>query len=70
MIMEDLLQHLETKIRDIVDQHHSLKHANVQLNQGKHQLIREKEALLAKQQKAITQIESLVSKLKTIEKLP
>jgi hypothetical protein len=68
--MEELLQHLEKKIRDIVDQHHSLKDANVQLNQGKLVLAREKDVLQAKQEKAIAQIESLVDKLKTIEKLP
>lgn len=65
--MEELLRHLEAKVKEMINQHHRLKHANLQLDQGKHQLLHEKESLLAKQQKAIMQIESLVAKLKTIE---
>ncbi len=65
--MEELLQHLEQRIKQLIDQHDRLKHNNQQLSQGKSTLTREKEALLAKQQKAATQIETLVSLLKTIE---
>jgi len=67
MIMEELLHHLEQRIKQLIDQHDRLKHNNQQLNQGKFMLAREKEALLAKQQKAAAQIENLVSMLKTIE---
>lgn len=66
--MDELLQHLENKIRDLVDQHDHLRHSNLQLNQGKSLLVREKQVLLAKQQKVILQIESLVDRLKAIEK--
>lgn len=67
--MEELLQSLEKRIKELIDQQTRLKHANLQLHQGKHMLVREKEALLAKHQKAILQIESLVARLKAIEKL-
>ena len=68
--MEDLLQRLEKKIRDLIDQQDRLEDTNQQLHQGKSLLARENDALLEKQQKAISQIESLVTKLKTIEKIP
>lgn len=67
--MDDLLQRLEMKIRDLIDQHDSLKHSNQQLHHGKSTLVREKDALLHRQQKAISQIESLMNKLKAIETL-
>lgn len=65
--MDDLFKQLEKKIKSLVEQHHSLKHSNHQLHQGKFQLSHEKELLIAKQQRAIKLIESLVSKLKTLE---
>jgi len=68
MIMDDILHHLEKKIKDLIDQHHSLKNANEYLVQGKSILHREKNLLLAKQEKAISQIKTLISKLKAIEK--
>lgn len=39
-----------------------------ELNQGHFKLSREREALLQKEQQVISQIEMLVSKLKTVEK--
>lgn len=68
--MEELLERLEMKIRDLVDKHHDLADFNSELNQGKTAFAREKEALLLKQQKAIMQIEGLVAKLKSIGKMP
>jgi cell division protein ZapB len=65
--MEELLHRLEKRIQSLVEQHDRLKDTNLQLNQGKSILVREKDALLARQQKAISQIETLVSKLKAIE---
>lgn len=64
--MEDLLLKLEKKIKELIGQHDSLKHTNHLLNQGKQVLSLEKEALLARQQKAALQIEKLVSRLKTL----
>lgn len=67
MIMEELLQRLEGKIKELIDQHDSLKSSNQLLNQGKFALAREKDTLLANQQKAVVQIEKLVLRLKEIE---
>jgi DNA repair exonuclease SbcCD ATPase subunit len=67
MIMEELFQHLETRIKTLVDQQRQLEQVNQQLQQGKVMLMREKDTLQESQKKAISQIESLVSKLKTIE---
>ncbi|MBX3708385.1 MAG: TIGR02449 family protein [Gammaproteobacteria bacterium] len=66
--MEELLQRLEKRIKELVNQHDQLRDSNLQLHQGRSLLAREKDALLAKQQKAISQIETLVSRLKAIEK--
>lgn len=68
--MEELLQRLEKKIKDLADQQDRLKHSNMQLHLGKSMLVREKDVLLAKQQKAISQIEILITRLKAIEKQP
>lgn len=67
--MDDLLKHLEGQIKSLVDQHDLLRRSNQQLQHNKGSLSRERELLLARQQKAVSQIESLVSKLKAIEKL-
>jgi uncharacterized protein (TIGR02449 family) len=67
--MEDLLLRLEKQIKQLIDQHDQLKASNQQLHEGKYILACEKDALLTRQQKAILQIETLVSKLKAIEKI-
>ena len=67
--MEELIERLEIKIKKLLDQHNLLKQSHQHLHKGAFQLTREKEHLLAKQQKAITQIETLISRLKSIEKL-
>lgn len=64
--MEELLTRLEQKVKDLIEQHHHLKQSHQHLHSIKSQ---EKELFLAKQQKAIAQIETLVSKLKSIEKM-
>lgn len=61
---------LETKIRDLISKHDHLKHSHRQLNQGKMNLARDKEALMIKQQKAANQIEGLIAKLKSTGKMP
>lgn len=68
--MDELIQHLEKQVKKLIDQHNLLKQSNQQLHQGKFMLTRDKELLLDKQKKAIVQIETLVSKLKSIEKIP
>lgn len=66
--MEDLLERLEFQIRSMIDQQSFLRQSNSQLESTRGNLSREKELLMSRQQKAILQIESLVSKLKAIEK--
>lgn len=68
--MEELLQKLEKKVKGLVEQRDQLKSANQQLNQGKFSLAREKDLLIERQQKAISQIETLVARLKAIGKIP
>lgn len=68
--MEELLKRLEKQIKTLIDQHDQLKQSNQRLHQGKYSLIREREQLLVKQQRAISQINTLVTKLKEIGKLP
>lgn len=68
--MEELLHTLEYKIKSLLDRHDKLKYANQELSHGTLLLARKKDDLLAKQQKAIMQIETLVSKLRSIEELP
>jgi uncharacterized protein (TIGR02449 family) len=65
--MDELLKHLEKQIKDLISQHAELRQNNQQLHQGKFLIVREKDSLLLKQQKAITQIEALVSKLKALD---
>ena len=69
MIMDELLNHLEQQVKTLIDRYDQAKHANQQLKHGKLTLAQQNEMLLAKQQKAIAQIEHLVSKLKAIERL-
>lgn len=66
--MDDLLQHLEKRIKHLIAEHERLLQVNDALHQGKFMLKREKDTLLVKQEKAIDQIEALISKLKAIEK--
>lgn len=66
--MDDLLQRLEWQIKKLIEKQRQLDHSNQQLHQLKKSLAHEKAGLVAKQLKAIRQIENLVNHLKTIEK--
>ena len=66
--MDELLHHLESQIRKLVDSYDQLKQANRQLHQGKFLLAREKDWLSAKQEKAISHIQGLITNLKAIER--
>jgi SMC interacting uncharacterized protein involved in chromosome segregation len=59
--MDELLKHLEKQIRELAGQHEQLKQDSQQLHHSKR-------LLQSKQQKAINQIETLISSLKSIEK--
>lgn len=67
MIMDELLQRLEKRVKDLIDQHHELRSSNHELHSGKRNLVREREILIARQEKAINHIKNLVARLKAIE---
>ncbi len=65
--MDELFQNLETRIKSLMQKCEELEHANVSLKQSKSDLQREKDALQAKNKMAISHIESILSRLKSIE---
>ena len=65
--MDELLHKLERRVKFLVEQHDHLKQLNHQLDHGRSNLAKEKEMLLARHQRTIDQIRSLLSKLKAIE---
>jgi hypothetical protein len=58
--MDELLSHLEHRLKALIDKQRQLEYSNDHLRQGKN-------TLLAKQDKVISQVQALVTKLKTIE---
>jgi len=65
--MDDLLNQLEGKLRALVQKYDHLKLTNMNLRHQQTALSREKDLLVAKNKVAITQIEHMVSRLKSIE---
>jgi uncharacterized protein (TIGR02449 family) len=65
--MEDMLARFESQLKQLIENHNQLKRSNHELQLGKFTLSREKESLLLQQRKAISQIETLVNRLKSIE---
>jgi uncharacterized protein (TIGR02449 family) len=66
--MEELYSRLEAHLRALVQQCETLRYDNEQLRQRESVLKREKDALIARQQRAIAQIENMVSRLKSVER--
>ena len=66
--MEDLIDRLESQVRKLLKQCNELQANNVKLQHSKVQIAREKEILMVKHKLAVTQIETMVSRLKSIEK--
>ena len=66
--MDELLQRLEYQLKGLIDHHNQLVHLNQQLNQGKSALLAREKTLVHQQQKAISTLEIMISKLKEIEK--
>lgn len=62
--MEELFSHIERKIKALIQRYEQEKYASVNLKQV---LLREKETLLSKHKSAVSQIESMVIRLKTFE---
>jgi uncharacterized protein (TIGR02449 family) len=65
--MDELFQQLEIRIRTIAERCEQLERDNAMLQQNQLLLIREKEALTAKNKIAISQIENMIFRLKFIE---
>jgi uncharacterized protein (TIGR02449 family) len=68
MIMDELLNKLENQLKELVGEQQQLKQNNQLLSEGKRRLAREKDFLLTRQQKAVSDIAVLLSQLKAIEK--
>lgn len=66
--MEELFNRLEAKITSLIQQCEILKEANKKLILDTSLLVREKDILQAKNKEAISQIESMVFRLKLLEK--
>jgi uncharacterized protein (TIGR02449 family) len=66
--MDELFNLLRDKINSLIAQCKSLKEANNHLYQNQFLLTREKEILHAKHKVAISQIENMVFRLKSLEK--
>jgi len=65
--MEDMLSKLELRIKQMIKQQMELQSENSQLNQGQFGLMRERKVLVERQQNTIKRIETLITRLKTIE---
>lgn len=65
--MDELIHSLEKKIKTLIQQCELLQHANVKLSQNKLLLLKERELLMAKNKLAVSQIEHMVSRLKSLE---
>jgi uncharacterized protein (TIGR02449 family) len=66
--MDDVFNRLKVKIYALMTQCDSLQAANDRLKQTTSLLLREKEILQAKHKDTISQIETMVSRLKLLEK--
>lgn len=66
--MDELFNQLEGRLRSLIQSHQFLSQSNSNLKQHQSTLSREKDLLLAKNKIAILQIETMVSRLKAIEK--
>ncbi len=66
--MDELVKQLEMRIKSLLQRSDLLLDTNLDLQRRTSLLQREKEALLAKNKVAISQIENMVSRLKSFEK--
>ena len=65
--MDDLLKQLETQIKTLIERCDELERENVNLQQNALLLTRDKQLLNAKNNAAISQIETMIFRLKSIE---
>lgn len=66
--MDELFLQLEKRLRVLLQKYEHAKQTNASLRQNQTLVSREKELLLAKNKVAISQIETMVERLKSIEK--
>jgi uncharacterized protein (TIGR02449 family) len=67
--MDELFQHIEARIKALVQKRDYLAKTNNQLKESKLYLAREKEQLLLKQKNMANSIENMIAHLKSIEEL-
>ena len=65
--MEDLLLRIETALKQLLEKHYKLEQSHAVLVQQELISNREKNALLVKQQKVAIQVETLLTRLKSME---
>ena len=65
--MDDILHRFEAQIKTLIQQCDQLKQVNLKLKQSRATLVREKELLLTKHKAAISLLENMVSRLKSLE---
>jgi len=66
--MEELLQQLEARVKDLAKKCEGLIKENIQLKQAKASLSQEKTLLLSKYTIAVNHIEKMVLQLKSLER--
>ncbi len=66
--MDDIISHLEQRIKHLLSEYGAKEEALNQLKRGKLTLSNEREQLINKHQTAVDQIKTLITRLKTIEK--
>lgn len=66
--MDALYYHLEAQIKTLLQEFQRLKQDNLQLKQAKALLLQEKTQLTAKLQHTATHIETMLTRLKSLEK--
>lgn len=65
--MDELFQHIEVRLKTLMQKHEYLTKKNDQLKQNKLLLIREKEKLISKQKSIVGLVENMIARLKLIE---
>lgn len=68
-LTENLLERLQGRIETLVRQYEQLRHSNHCLQQGKRSLATEKGHLLSRQNQVVAQLENVLVRLRSLERL-
>lgn len=68
--MDDLFYQLETRLKSFVEKYQAMREDNEHLTNNQLNLMREKETLMLRHKTVVSQIETMVEKLKSTEKIP